>query len=109
LPEAAVKRVFEKRYADGPVMRRKQAPGGRASDTMGPGSYLSDEGERILFKMKIDQTQLDLIKEAYYTCHGAVADMVEYLNANHRVRLSRRRISKILDALGLLRLKRQRL
>jgi DNA-binding NtrC family response regulator len=108
LPKVAVTRIFEKRYADGPVMHRSHAPAGRTGDTMSPGSYPPVGEEKVLVALKMDKAELELVKEAYYACHGVVVDMSAYLKKNHRVRLSRGRISKILDLLDLPRLKRHR-
>ena len=104
-PEQAVSMVFESRYLDGPVIQRKLAHrhgGAAVSPDMEP------RAENPLNQMNIDLQTIDLIKNAYYQFHGVVIDMQHYLTEEKGLKISRRRIAKILDGLGLPRLTRSR-
>jgi hypothetical protein len=122
-PEAAVRRVFEHRYRGAAVMSRgsddtprrfspsssSMAEKRRVGNTADGDLETSDGDDLCIMQdLNIDAVTLELIKNAYYECRAKVSDMVAFLKKKHNVRLSRRRISKILDGLGLPRLKRIR-
>jgi DNA-binding NtrC family response regulator len=122
-PEAALRRVFEHRYRGSAVMSRgaydaprrfSPSPSSRAGnrrfrDTADGGLETRDGDDLCTMQdLDIDAVTLELIKNTYYECRAKVSDMAAFLKKKHDVRLSRRRISKILDGLGLPRLKRIR-
>lgn len=104
-PREAIKTVFESRYANSPVVRRRY-------ENLDASSYQavrpSRDSTQSMQDVNIDATTLNTIVDAYYRCNGVVADMHEYLRKERGIRTSRHRISKILDSLNLPRLKRER-
>lgn len=59
-------------------------------------------------KTRVDAETLRLIRDAYRDCQGNVTAISSRLKDNHRIPLSRTRIARVLDDLGLPRLTRGR-
>ena len=133
-PREAIRTVFEDRYANSSVVRRKyenlSAPVHQSApvpqnapihqsatvphhapihqSTPIHSTVPPQDVTQSVQDVNIDAQTLKTIVDSYYLCKGVVADMHIYLRNEHGIRTSRHRISKILDSLNLPRLKRDR-
>jgi hypothetical protein len=118
-PETAIKMVFDERFPEryarrdhwsNPSFPHHVDMPGILTDgtTISPDSVSSEYTPSVLAAAGVDGQTLDRIKQAHTSCKGVIVDMVACLRETHGIRMSRQRVSSLVDLLGLARVKRRR-
>jgi DNA-binding NtrC family response regulator len=119
-PIEAVANVFESSFRDSPVIGRGPVSAStenskRARTTLMPkvSNFVKKKTSekpnlRTIKRGEVDPEDAMRIVDAYNACMGRVSLAVEYLKNKHGIRISRGRLTKIVDEYGFPRMKRGR-
>ncbi len=109
--EPALNQVFDERYPHGPVVRREYGqvnfngvdhpaiPSTRV--ILGMKKQMDIAEQQLMEAVDIDQTTLEIIKEAHRRCSGRIREMTGYMTENYDIHVPDDLLIQVLDGLHL--------